>query len=91
MDKTAVFESLLKQEGGRVCVDATRAGELLFDWEKGTTWNRINAGTFPLKTRKVGQRNVVSLVDLVDWICSNQSAPAAPSRGRPRKILGGEK
>ena len=47
-----------------------------------TIQNEILAGTFPVRTLKIGRRRVVSILDLADYL--DTLTQPAPRPGRPR-------
>jgi hypothetical protein len=52
-----------------------------------TIQNEVAAGTFPVRTIKIGRRRVVSILDLADYLDSLTTP--APGPGRPRNTREG--
>lgn len=94
------FSTVFSVFPGRVAVTPTEAAGAVFGWCAKTVRNRLYAGTFPLPLTRVGNKQVVRLVDLAAALGEDVSdlpgpapavvVPVSRGRGRPRKAVAGE-
>lgn len=75
-------ELVLKQFPGRLYITLVEAGAAI-GMRPQTCYNLRTRGTFPLPVRMVGDRPMVALTDLVDYMRNKAAQPIKRRRGRP--------
>lgn len=72
MNENKSLSELRKKYPNRMLLPATSAGKEI-GLEQQTTRNKINDGTFPISTKKIGGKRVVHILDLADFLEANRA------------------